>query len=427
MSLLLRGVEVEGAVVDVRLQDGRVSELGSLVAGAGEQVMEGAGGALLPGLHDHHVHLLATAAALGSVDVHDGLEPLRSAPGTGWVRAVGWSGEGDRLTLDAVTADRPVRVQHRSGALWVVNSAGVRALGLAESDHPGVERDEHGEPTGRLWRADDLVAARLGRETPDLAALGARLAALGVTGVTDATPDLDPGTCALLRSAVPQRLQLLGDREGTGPWKVVLADHELPGLEELVDCIRAARPRPVAVHCVTREALVLLLAALDDVGRHPGDRVEHGSVVPLEVVDRLPAVVTQPGFVLARGDDYLRDVDARDLPDLYRYRSLLAAGCSAVPSSDAPYGPLDPWAVLRAARDRRSARGEPVNSPEAVDVATALSGMLRPLEDLTAPPRRVVPGAPADLVLLGSPLAAVLTDPDADAVVATWVGGTRLR
>jgi predicted amidohydrolase YtcJ len=144
------------------------------------------------------------------------------------------------------------------------------------------------------------------------------------------------------------------------------------------------------------------------------------------VADRLPAVVTQPGFVLDRGDDYLRDVDPRDLPDLYRYRSLLDMGCTVVPSSDAPYGPLDPWTVLRAARDRRSATGAPVNPGEAVPVETALGGMLRPLEDLAAPPRRVEVGAPADLVLLAAPLAEVLADPSAEAVVGTWVAGERL-
>lgn len=423
MSTLLRAVEVDGARTDVRLAAGGVIAVGALSPEPGEAVVEGRGGALLPGLHDHHVHLLATAAALASVDVRAGLASLAGQPGSGWLRAVGWSGEGDRHALDAVVGDRPLRVQHRSGALWVLNTAAVEALGLTTSDHPGIERDAEGLPTGRLWRADDLLAARLGTAPPDLAALSRRLAALGVTGVTDATPDLTPETCALLRREVPQRLQLLGDPDASGPWKVVLPDHALPSLDDLVARLRAARPRPVAVHCVTREALVLLLAALDEVGPHQGDRVEHGSVVPLELAGRLPTVVTQPGFLLDRGDDYLRDVDPRDLPDLYRYRSLLDAGCTVVPSSDAPYGPLDPWTVLRAARDRRSATGGGVNPGEGVPVETALAGMLRPLEDLTARPRRVEVGAPADLVLLAAPLAEVLADPSADAVVATWIGG----
>jgi predicted amidohydrolase YtcJ len=419
-------VEVDGQLVDVRLEGERVHEVGRLLRHGDERVVEGHGCALLPGLHDHHLHLLALAAVQSSIDVADGLQALRDLPGTGWVRAVGWAGGGEQRDLDALVGPRPVRVQHRSGALWLLSTSAVQELDLTAADHPGIERDERGDPTGRLWRADDLLADRLGREVPDLQTLGKRLNALGITGVTDATPELDPATCALLAAAVPQRLQLLGEQAGTGPWKIVLPDHDLPTLDALVEALRQARPRPVAVHCVTRQALVLLLTALDVVGRLPHDRVEHAAVVPLELAERLPTVVTQPGFLTARGDDYLSEVEAENLPDLYRYRSLLDAGCRVVPSSDAPYGPLDPWAVLRAARDRRSASGVRVGPTEAIEVRTALEGMLLPLDDLSAPPRRVVPGAAADLVLLGAPLRDVLEEPDADAVRATWIRGVRV-
>ena len=62
--LLIRAAEVEGVRVDVRVAGGRVVALGAGLAGRpGEVVIEAAGGALLPGLHDHHLHLLAWAAA----------------------------------------------------------------------------------------------------------------------------------------------------------------------------------------------------------------------------------------------------------------------------------------------------------------------------------------------------------------------------
>jgi predicted amidohydrolase YtcJ len=414
--VILRDVEVEGERVDVRVADGVIVEIGCV---PGEDVDEhGGGGALIPGLHDHHLHLMAIAAAESSVDVSRGLEALRDAPGEGWVRAVGWSGEGDRRDLDAVEAYRPVRVQHRSGALWVVNSAGAVALGLADVDLPGVEKDPVSGPTGRLWRLDGWLADRLGRTTPPLAAVGQLLAGYGITGVTDATPDLDRETCALLRSLVPQRLQLLGDPDGSAPVKVILPDHDLPALDDLVARIEGIRPRPVAVHCVTREAYVLLLTSLDVVGHVAGDRIEHGAVIPADLLPPCP-VVTQPGFLLDRGDDYLRDVDPRDLPELYRYASLPCA----LPSSDAPYGPLDPWQVMAAARDRRTPSGATVNASESVTPDDVLEGMLRPLNDLTGPARRVVVGAPADLVLLHVPLGEAMLNPSADLVRCTWIGG----
>lgn len=419
----------QGRAADVRVQDGRVSEVGppgSLAPRPGEQQVAGEGGALLPGLHDHHLHLLATAAAAESVDVGAGLQALAQAAGEGWVRAVGWSGDGDRRVLDAVVAHRPVRVQHRSGALWVLNSLAARLLDLDAQTGPEVEKDAEGRATGRLWRGDHLLSQLLPRVAPDLAGLGRRLAGLGLTGVTDATPDLDAATCALLRASVPQRLHLLGDPEGAAPVKLVLPDHDLPTLPALVGRVRAVRPRPVAVHCVSRVTLVLLLAALEEVGRLPGDRVEHGAVVPRALRHRLPPVVTQPGFLEARGDDYLRDLSPEDVEELYPFSSLQRAGVVVVPSSDAPYGPLDPWQVLRAARDRRSASGAVVGPGERVPVRRALDGLLRPLEDLTASPRAVLPGVPADLVLLARPVADVLAEPHAELVRATWVGGVCL-
>jgi predicted amidohydrolase YtcJ len=425
MSTLLTDVEVRGHRQDVRVADGRVRAVGRLAPLPSDEVVPGDGGALLPGLHDHHLHLLALAAAEASVDVSSGLEPLSGLPGSGWVRAVGWTGDGDRHELDRVLPDRPLRVQHRSGALWVLNSAAVQTLRLGTEDLPGIERDPDGTPTGRLWRLDGWLGERIGRQAPDLHALGRRLAALGITGVTDATPDLDPATCDLLRAQVPQRLLLLGDPEGAGPVKVVLPDHELPTLDALVQRIAQARPRPVAVHCVTRVALVLLLTAWDVVGRHPGDRVEHAGVVPPELAADLPLCVTQPAMACARGDEYLRDGAAEDRAHLYPYGDLLARGVPVVPSSDAPYGPVDPWETLRAARDRRTRSGAQL-AGGTVPVATALDGMLRPLEDPRQPARSVQEGAAADLVLLSVPLQDALVEPAAELVRATWVGGERL-
>jgi predicted amidohydrolase YtcJ len=94
------------------------------------------------------------------------------------------------------------------------------------------------------------------------------------------------------------------------------------------------------VHCVTREALVLLLAALDEAGPRPGDRIEHAALVPSELVPELARlgvrVVTQPGFLPHRGDDFLRDLPPQDRPDLYRCATLLRAGVPVASSSDAP-------------------------------------------------------------------------------------------
>jgi predicted amidohydrolase YtcJ len=392
----------------------------------------------LPGLHDHHIHLLSLAAVARSVRCgppevtdHGGLaRALRTAP-PGWVRGVGYhesvAGVLDRDILDRLVSDRPVRIQHRGGALWTLNSLALRELRL--HDEPAVERDDAGRPTGRLWRADPLLRARLGPQAPpDMAALGHRLASFGITGVTDATPDLTSETVALF-SSLPQRVHPLGAAEGSAPYKILPADHRPPDWDELRAAITAqhARGRPVAVHAVTREALVVTLAVLVETGSLPGDRIEHAALAGTDLFDLLQrtgvVVVTQPGFIAERGDEYRRDLPDRDHPDLYRYAGLRAAGIPVVPSSDAPFASENPWHTLAAAVDRRTRDGVVLGPGERVPASVALQGMLTPLEDPGGAPRRVEPGADADLCLLHVPIAEALRDPGAVRVRATFCAG----
>ncbi|RLV50276.1 amidohydrolase [Nocardioides mangrovicus] len=365
--MLLTHVELDGALIDARVLDAAVVEAGRLQPRAGEEVLDGRGGALIRGLHDHHLHLYALAADRGSVDCSSGLAALTGArPGSdGWVRGVRARESVDRAVLDALVPDRPVRVQHRGGSLWMLNSAALARVRLDGSDD--VERDEDGAPSGRLWRYDARLRAALPTTPPDLGPVLAELTSYGITSVTDATPGLDAGVVSHL-AGLDLPVAALGDPAGAAPWKLLLRDHDLVSFDDLLETVRRRRPRPVAVHCVTRESLLLTLAVLDEVGRVPGDRIEHGAVVPDPAALRGLVVVTQPAFVTTRGEDYRRDVEPDDLPHLYRYRSLLDAGVPVLPSSDAPYGPVDPWVVMRAARDRVLGR------PERVDAATVLRG-----------------------------------------------------
>ena len=143
----------------------------------GEDVMDAAGGVLLPGLHDHHVHLRALAAAAASVaparrDVRTAAElaaRLRAAdadlPPGAWLRAVGYhesvAGSLDRHALDRLLPHRPVRVQHRTGALWMVNSLAAAQLGLdeCELERGGTRRRR---PPDRAAVADGPLARRPG-------------------------------------------------------------------------------------------------------------------------------------------------------------------------------------------------------------------------------------------------------------------------
>ena len=66
--MLILGAELEdGGRGDVRIERGRISAIGMLQPSGTEPVFEARGGLLLPGLHDHHIHVAAFAASLTSI------------------------------------------------------------------------------------------------------------------------------------------------------------------------------------------------------------------------------------------------------------------------------------------------------------------------------------------------------------------------
>jgi len=456
-TLVLREAEVEGERVDVRIENARVAAIGppGTVRGADVEI-ECAGGALLPGLHDHHLHLLSMAAVAASVDVSTDLDRrlraahARTLPGRP-IRAVNYDevGEGhlDRWRLDALAPGRAVRVQHRSGALWVLSTVALEEVGALGATEVEVERDDDGRPTGRLFRLDAWLHERLPHGAPaDLRPVGRRLAAFGITGVTDCTPVLAIGyfdrlARAVQTGALPLTVSVTGGPELSaaspppplrlGPVKILIFDHALPAFDDLLASFRSARRagRPVAVHCVTRAALLLALAVWREVGSVPGDRVEHASVTPPELIATLAelslTVVTQPAFVAARGDAYLSDVEPADRSDLYRCASLLGGGVAVGGSTDAPFGPDDPWVAMRAAMERRAASGLTVGSDARLGSVAALALFLGRLAQPGGPIRRVRPGVPADLCLLDVPLRSALLQPSSDHVATTIAGGER--
>ena len=208
--------------------------------------------------------------------------------------------------------------------------------------------------------------------------------------------------------------------------KVVVADHCLPAIDDLVRAFRSARRqrRPVAVHCVTRVALVLALAAWHEVGSVAGDRIEHGAVVPLEFMADIHhlglTAVTQPGFVRERGDDYRRDVEAADQDDLWRCRSLLDGDIPVGGSTDAPYGAADPWSAVRAAVARTTSSGAVLGPNERLDAHDAVKLFLTDAADPGGPIRPIEVGAPAELCLLRTSIDELLRTPSRELVRGTY-------
>lgn len=432
--MLIRRAELEGRIVDLRIAAGGIAEIGELLPLVNETVVDAAGGALLPGLRDHHLHLYALAAARASVAcgppaVHDAAALAQalcaadtSLPPGEWLRGVAYhesvAGDIDRHWFDAVVPQRPARLQHRSGRLWLLNSAALAQVEQGPSDP--LERIA-GRATGRLYDGDVWLRARLGGRRPALGAVSRRLASRGVVGLTDTSHDNGIDAWEALATAQHSgellqdlcvmgdaSLDPLGDRVGIrrGARKFHLHEHALPEFDALCADIRRshAAQRPVAFHCVTRTDLAYTLAALAETGSLDGDRIEHASVTPPELLAQIRdlglRVVTQPGFIAERGDIYRREVEPDDQPWLYRLRGFLDAGVPLAGSSDAPYGDADPWKAMDAAVRRRTADGHVLGVAEALMPEQALALFTAPLSapGMAAPVLAV--GAVADLCLL---------------------------
>jgi len=434
--MLIRRAELEGALCDVRLAGDRIARIApSLEPVPGEPSLDAAGCALLPGLHDHHIHLTAAAAAL--VSIHCGspyvqnprklAAALRSAPGEGWIRGIGYhpsvAGEIDRAWLDRNGPDRPIRIQHRGGRMWIFNSLALVAL------------NEPVAGDGRRIDADAWLRERLNAPPPDLFPVGERLAAFGITGLTEVTPRNDSADFARIAEArLPQRLMIMGGaslddiapvhRSRVGAVKLHYHDHDLPSFDALTLEVARAHDagRAVASHCVTAAELLLTLAAIEAAGAHPGDRIEHAGIAGPEATAWMAAlgvtVVTQPHFIVERGDAYLAEVDPADRSWLYRLRGFLDAGIALAAGSDAPFGGLDPWASMGAAVQRPEA----FNAAERLDPEQALA-LYTGEADAPGVPRRVLPGEVADLCLLDRSWADARRDLAAVHVRATLLGG----
>lgn len=433
--MLIGRAELEGGdIADVRIEGGRIAALGDLAPLPGEATLQANGGLLLPGLHDHHMHAPALAASLASVrcgppEVTDAdalAACLRAPEGAGWLRGIGYhesvAGLLDAAGLDLIVRDRPVRVQHRSGRLWMFNSAGLDHILSHQPAPPGLERVD-GRYTGRLYDEDSWLKQALGGAPPSLASVSAMLTRCGVTGLTEMSPANDAAMARhvageIANGALAQRVLLCGKLSlgaadaapglEIGPAKLHLHEAHLPALDDAADFIRQAhaRGRAVAVHCASEVELIFTLAAFKDAGAEAGDRIEHASVAPDFAIDEIArmglAVVTQPHFIAERGDAYVADIEADTQPLLYRLRGFLDAGVTLAGGSDAPFGGADPWAAMAAAVARRTRAGAVIGAHEALTPEQALDLYLRDPRDLRRR-RRVAVGAPADMCLLDRP------------------------
>ena len=203
-GLVVRDERVQAVLPD--------AELAELADAAAADVVDLAGGVVLPGFQDAHVH----AVQGGQERIRCDLSELRtreeylaamgeyagSHPELPWVLGGGWAiasfgpGGPTAAELDVVCADRPVFLPNRDHHGAWVNSRALQRAGVTR-DTPDptdgrIERDAAGEPTGLLHEgAMDLVGRLLPVATDEeyaraLLAAQEYLHSLGITAWQDA-------------------------------------------------------------------------------------------------------------------------------------------------------------------------------------------------------------------------------------------------
>lgn len=404
---------------------------------------------LAPALSDPHTHLLATASSRTGWDLaedpprtlRDLLDRLRAFaqadPSDGWLHVRGFDehllAEGrapNRAELDAVVGPRPTRVRHATLHASLLSTAALELLPR------GIQPQS---PTQALVVGQDealrSIAARGNPEAvrEGLARVGVELARFGITCVDDTSASNDAARVAVMANAVeagalPQRVRVWlrdaseadASRAAAGPWVEIAGVKLLPTRaeqtrsEEFTAAVARARAAglPIAVHAVDPDVIdgateALVAAPQRRGGSDAPDRIEHCSLCPPYLVERVAsaglAVVTQPGFLVARGAKYEREVEPPLWPWLYPVRSLREAGIPVAFSSDTPVIAPDPRLGFVGALERASETGVAFGRGEAIDAAQALAAYTadaRRVRGDVPDDRWLAPGAPADLVLL---------------------------
>jgi predicted amidohydrolase YtcJ len=350
-----------------------------------------------------------------------------------------------------VTTVHPIKLTHRSGRAYVLNSLGLKLVGISkETADPSeglIDRDVGtGEPTGLLYGMGDYLGKTIPRLELNQIELGIKLAdselcALGITSIHDASPRNNLDRWKLVqrwkkKGLLKPRVRMMLGKEGFEEYqrhrfpaqvdenqvslkgaKIIV--HETTGrltptqeeLNEMVLEIHRSGFQAV-LHAIEGKTIDAACDAVEyALKKSPRSdhrhRIEHCSVCPSLLAKRIASleimVVTQPSFIFYNGDRYLRKVPNSNLKHLYPIATLIRNGVKVAGSSDCPIAPPNPLIGIHSAISRRTERGhsilpeEGISPVEAIKMYTEHAARAGFEENLKG---SITPGKLADLVVL---------------------------
>ncbi|MGZ8804797.1 MAG: amidohydrolase family protein [Microbacterium sp.] len=465
--------------VDVFLEHGHIADIApaGVLRPRGE-VLDADGRWLIPGLWDHHVHvvqwaLVAQRQALGHADSAAHAARIMSDAavdaegrrvGNGFRDAL-WPDEPRLDVLDAATGEVPTYLINADvHSVWL-NTAALRREGY-EPDGVGILREAPAFEISRRLNdvepgAGDALVAKMAR--------GA--ASRGVVGLVDLDmawnesawerrlgagfdtlrvefgiyPDfLGRAVAEGLRSGDPVR-GAASDLVRVGSLKVITdgslgtrtaaCSHAYPG-DPHNHGVLAVAPETLLelMTTATGAGLSCAIHAIGDIANsHALDAFALTGAVGTIEHAQLVAHADIPRFArLGVGASVQPEhaIDDRDLTDSiwagqtalpYPLRALADTGANLLFGSDAPVSPLDPWAAIAAAVHRTRDGREAWHPEQGVGAATALAASTH---GGSTAPAVIEPGARADLALCESdPIAASESHLRAMTVGATLIAG----
>lgn len=450
MALLIRGVwnGLTANRCDVRVDGARVVDVrpAGWLAPDGAEVIDRGGATLLPGLVDSHAHLLQWASSRRRVSLADATsaaaaaDTMAAADATPGVLLQGanfqpalWPDSPHKTLLDRALPDQPVALF--SGdlhTLWL-SSAAMRMVGVDDPTGVFVE-DECMRLTAALPQpATDVTDRWVLDATRAAAARGVTTIADYEYGdtVTDWRRRATPATrirCVIAKYLLDETIErglttgdAVGDRLTVGPLKIFMdgslntrtaycydpypgTDYHgelLEPLDELLPVLRKAVDHEIglALHAIGDHANTLALDAFEALG--VGGRIEHAQLLAPADLPRFAKLDVTASVQPAHQPD---DRDAADhhwagrTDRAFAYRSLVKNAAKLRFGSDAPVAPLDPWDAIASATTRTDDDRPAWHPEQALSLAAAIAASTRGTST-------VLPGDPADLVLVGADLA----------------------